>query len=199
ALELQTLEAEKTRLDDEVKETLFYDSIVGGSPRMMAIYKLVEQVAKTRTNILITGESGTGKELVAKAIHDQSERRDAPFVTINCGGIPETLMESELFGHKKGAFTGASHDSKGLFQVGHKGTVFLDEIGELSLPIQVKLLRAVQEKNIKPVGGSEDIAVDIRIISATNKDLEDEVVEGRFREDLFYRLNVIAIKMPPLR
>jgi len=148
---------------------------------------------------LITGESGTGKELIARAIHEQSDRREHPFVVINCGGIPETLMESEFFGHRKGAFTGASQDKKGLFEVGDKGTVFLDEIGELSIPIQVKLLRAVQERVFKAVGGTKDIEVDIRIISATNKKLEQEVIAGQFREDLFYRLNVIEIKVPPLR
>jgi two-component system response regulator PilR (NtrC family) len=173
--------------------------IVGNSPAMLHIYKWIEQVAKTKTNVLITGESGTGKEVIAKAIHQESDRNQKPFMVINCGGIPETLMESELFGHKKGAFTGATHDKKGLFEIAHKGTVFLDEIGELSLPIQVKLLRAVQEKVFKPVGGNEDISVDIRIISATNKSLEEEVIGGNFREDLFYRLNVIEIKVPPLR
>jgi two-component system response regulator PilR (NtrC family) len=160
---------------------------------------LIRQVAKTKTNVLITGESGTGKEIIAKAIHQESDRSSQPFMVINCGGIPETLMESELFGHKKGAFTGATQDKKGLFEIAHKGTVFLDEIGELSLPIQVKLLRAVQEKVFKPVGGNEDISVDIRIISATNKSLEKEVIAANFREDLFYRLNVIEIKVPPLR
>jgi two-component system response regulator PilR (NtrC family) len=160
---------------------------------------MIRQVAKTRTNVLITGESGTGKELIARAIHEQSERRDKPFVVINCGGIPETLMESELFGHKKGSFTGATQDKKGLFEVAHGGTIFLDEIGEISTPIQVKLLRAVQERSFKAVGGNQDISVDIRIISATNKDLEHEVIVGNFREDLFYRLNVIEIKIPPLR
>jgi two-component system response regulator PilR (NtrC family) len=166
---------------------------------MRHIYKLIRQVAKTKTNVLITGESGTGKEIIAKAVHQESERSSQPFMVINCGGIPETLMESELFGHKKGSFTGATQDKKGLFEIAHKGTVFLDEIGELSLPIQVKLLRAVQEKVFKPVGGNEDISVDIRIISATNKSLEEEVIAGNFREDLFYRLNVIEIKVPPLR
>jgi two-component system response regulator PilR (NtrC family) len=160
---------------------------------------MIDQVAKTSTNIMITGESGTGKELIARAIHRQSERADKGFVAINCGGIPETLMESELFGYKKGAFTGATGDKKGLFKEADGGTIFLDEIGELSTPIQVKILRAVQEKVFKPVGGNEDITVDMRIISATNKHLEDEVIEGRFREDLFYRLNVIEVKMPPLR
>ena len=199
ALSLRTLEHEKEILDDELKRTLHFEKIVGNSPVMRNIYNLIRQVAKTKTSILITGESGTGKELIAKAIHDESKRKDAPFVVVNCGGIPETLMESELFGHKKGSFTGATHDKKGLFEAADKGTIFLDEIGELTLPIQVKLLRAVQERVFKPVGSNEDVSVDIRIISATNKKLEDEVIVGNFREDLFYRLNVIEIKMPPLR
>ena len=199
ALELRTIEHEKELLDSELKKHLHFGVIVGNSPAMQHIYKLVRQVSKTKTNVLITGESGTGKELIARAIHQESDRQDNPFVVINCGGIPETLMESELFGHKKGAFTGATHDKQGLFQDAHTGTIFLDEIGELSLPIQVKLLRAVQEKVIRPVGGNEDSSVDIRIISATNKSLEKEVIEGNFREDLFYRLNVIEVKVPPLR
>jgi len=199
ALSLRTLEHEKEILDDELKRTLHFEKIVGNSPVMRNIYNLIRQVAKTKTSILITGESGTGKELIAKAIHDESKRKDNPFVVVNCGGIPETLMESELFGHKKGSFTGATHDKKGLFEAADKGTIFLDEIGELTLPIQVKLLRAVQERVFKPVGSNEDVSVDIRIISATNKKLEDEVIVGNFREDLFYRLNVIEIKMPPLR
>ena len=199
ALKIRTLEHEKKILDDELKRTLQFGKIVGKSPAMRNIYNLIQQVAKTKTNILITGESGTGKELIAKAIHEESARKDEPFVVVNCGGIPETLMESELFGHKKGAFTGATHDKKGLFETADKGTIFLDEIGELSLPIQVKLLRAVQERVFKPVGSNEDVRVDIRIISATNKKLEEEVIGGNFREDLFYRLNVIEIKVPPLR
>jgi two-component system response regulator PilR (NtrC family) len=199
ALDLKTIEHEKKQLDDQLKENLHFGLLVGNSPPMNHIYKLIMQVAKTKTNVLITGESGTGKELIAQSIHQESERSDQPFVVINCGGIPETLMESELFGHKKGSFTGATQDKKGLFEIAHRGTIFLDEIGELSLPIQVKLLRAVQEKVFKPVGGNEDISVDIRIISATNKELEKEVIGGNFREDLFYRLNVIEIKVPPLR
>ncbi len=199
ALEIKTLEQEKKIIDDELKKTLHFDQIIGNSPKMLYIYNMIREVAKTRTNVLISGESGTGKELIARAIHKQSNRKEKPFVAINCGGIPENLMESELFGHKKGAFTGASCDKKGLFEIGSKGTIFLDEIGDLSFPIQVKLLRAVQEKVVRPVGGNEDIRVDIRIISATNKRLEEEVIEGRFREDLFYRLNVIEIKVPPLR
>jgi len=199
ALELKTLEHEKEIIDDELKKTLHFGKIVGNSPVMMNVYKMIKQVAKTRTNIMLTGESGTGKELIARAIHEQSDRQDKPFVVINCSGIPETLMESELFGHKKGAFTGATKDKKGLFEIADKGTVFLDEIGEISPPIQVKLLRAVQERVFKAVGGNKDIAVDIRFISATNKDLEQEVITGHFREDLFYRLNVIEVKLPPLR
>ena len=199
ALDLKTIAYEKKMLDQELKENLHFGILVGNSPRMMHIYEMIRQVAATRTNILISGESGTGKELVAKAIHKQSNRNDKPFVTINCGGIPEDLIESELFGHKKGAFTGATYDKKGLFELADQGTLFLDEIGELTLQLQVKLLRAVQEKTFKPVGGTSDISSDIRIISATNRKLEDEVIEGRFREDLFYRLNVIEIKMPPLR
>jgi two-component system response regulator PilR (NtrC family) len=199
ALELKTLEQEKESIDDQLKKTIHFNKIVGNSPAMMHIFKMIRQVAPTRTNVLVTGESGTGKELIARAIHDESERAAKPFVAINCGGIPETLMESELFGHVKGSFTGASQDKKGLFEAAHKGTVFLDEIGELSMPLQVKLLRAVQEKTVKPVGSNEDIEVDCRIISATNKNLAKEVIEERFREDLFYRLNVIEVKIPPLR
>ncbi len=199
ALELRTVEREKEILEGELRRSLHFGKIVGVSPAMQHIYKMISQVARTRSNVLITGESGTGKELIARAIHDESDRRDKPFVAINCGGIPETLMESELFGHKKGAFTGATQDKTGLFQEAHRGTIFLDEIGELSLPIQVKLLRALQERVIRPVGGAEDVAVDIRIISATNKQLEKEVIAGNFREDLFYRINVIEIKVPPLR
>jgi two-component system response regulator PilR (NtrC family) len=199
ALERKTLVQEKEELEKELKQTLHFGNIVGNSPQMMKIYTLIRQVAKTKTNVLISGESGTGKELIAKAIHGNSDRHDKPFVVINCGGIPETLMESELCGHRKGAFTGAIDHKRGLFEVADGGTVFLDEIGELTPPIQIKLLRLVQEKVFKRVGGTEDISVDIRIISATNKNLEKEVIEGRFREDLYYRLNVIHIKASPLR
>ncbi|MFH1102918.1 MAG: sigma-54 dependent transcriptional regulator [Pseudomonadota bacterium] len=199
ALHLKTIEQEKEFIDGELKKTLHFGKIVGNSPQMHHIYQLIKQVANTKTNILITGESGTGKELIARAIHEESDRKKAPFVAIHCGGIPETLMESELFGHRKGSFTGATYDKKGLFEVGDKGTVFLDEIGDLSLPIQVKLLRSVQEKVIRAVGSNQDVSVDIRIVSATNKKLQDEVMAGKFREDLFYRLNVIEIKVPPFR
>ena len=199
ALDMRTLDQEKKAINVDRDETLHFGKIVGNSPRMLHIYDMIRQVARTKTNILITGESGTGKELIAKAIHEQSDRKENPFVVINCGSIPETLMESEFFGHKKGAFTGASDNKKGLFEVADQGTVFLDEIGELSTSFQVKLLRAVQEKVFKRVGDTQDISVDIRFISATNKDLNKEIIGGRFREDLFYRLNVIEIKIPPLR
>ncbi len=199
ALELRTVAREKRILDDELKKNLHFDRIVGNSPKMMHVYEMIRQVAKTTTNILITGESGTGKELIARAIHEKSDRCENPFVGINCGSIPEMLMESEFFGHKKGAFTGAENDKKGLFELAHEGTVFLDEIGEVIPSIQVKLLKVVQDKAFIPVGGNENISVDVRIISATNRKLEKEVVAGRFREDLFYRLNVIEIRVPPLR
>lgn len=199
ALTLKTVEDEKISLDSALKKTLHFGKIIGNSPKMLAVYEMIRQVARTTTNILLTGESGTGKELAARAIHDESDRSDKPFVAVNCGGIPETLMESELLGYKKGAFTGANQDKKGLFEVANKGTIFLDEIGELSTSLQVKLLRVVQEKAFKPIGAGEDISVDVRIIAATNKILEEEVIAGRFREDLFYRLNVIGIRMPSLK
>ena len=199
ALERRTLEHEKEILDAELKKTYHFGQIVGNSPAMVGIYNTIKQVADTRTNVLVTGESGTGKELIARAIHDNSDRKNNPFTVIHCGGIPEALMESELFGHKKGAFTGAIDDKKGLFTVSDGGTVFLDEIAELTHAIQVKILRVVQEKAFKPVGETKDVEVDIRIISATNKNLEEEVIAGNFREDLFYRLNVIHVDVPPLR
>jgi two-component system response regulator PilR (NtrC family) len=159
----------------------------------------VARVADTKTNVLISGESGTGKELVARAIHESSERRERPFVAVNCAAIPENLLESELFGHVKGSFTGAVQNKAGLFEVADGGTLFLDEVGELPAPLQVKLLRSIQEKKIRRVGGTSDRAVDLRILSATNRRLEDEVAAGRFREDLYYRLNVIQIALPSLR
>ncbi|HKL00127.1 MAG TPA: sigma-54 dependent transcriptional regulator, partial [Desulfotignum sp.] len=199
ALALQTLEQEKEHRSSELKDQLHFNRIVGNSPGMAAIFKRIQQISTTKTNVLVTGESGTGKELIARAIHENSDRKDKPFVVVNCGGIPDTLMESEFFGHVKGSFTGAVVDKKGLFEAADQGTIFLDEIGELSPLLQVKLLRAVQETAFKPVGGTSEITVDVRIISATNKKLEEEVIEGRFREDLFFRLNVIPIKVPPLR
>ncbi len=199
ALDRRTLEFEKEVLDAQLKKTYHFGHIVGNSPAMMKIYNKINQVADTRTNVLITGESGTGKELIAQAIHENSARNNKPFTVIHCGGIPETLMESELFGHRKGAFTGAIDDKKGLFQASDRGTVFLDEIAELTPGVQVKILRVVQEKAFKPVGETRDVEVNVRIIAATNKNLEDEVIAGNFREDLYYRLNVIHIDMPPLR
>ncbi|PID75021.1 MAG: Fis family transcriptional regulator [Desulfobacterales bacterium] len=199
ALDLKSLDNEKIQSENTLRNTLHFDRIVGNSPRMAHIYDLIKRVSQTNTSVLITGESGTGKELIAQAIHQESGRCNEPFVPINCGGIPETLMESELFGHKKGSFTGAEKDKQGLFQTAHRGTIFLDEIGELPIQVQVKLLRVIQERTIRPVGGNDDLSVDIRIISATNKNLEKEVIDGTFREDLFYRLNVVEIKVPPLR
>ena len=199
ALALQTLDQEREHRSSELKDQLHFNRIIGNSPGMAAIFKRIQQISTTKTNVLVTGESGTGKELIARAIHENSDRKDKPFVVVNCGGIPDTLMESEFFGHVRGSFTGAVVDKKGLFEAADQGTIFLDEIGELSPLLQVKLLRAVQETAFKPVGGTSEIKVDVRIISATNKRLEEEVIEGRFREDLFFRLNVIPIKVPPLR
>jgi two-component system, NtrC family, response regulator PilR len=199
ALELKTLDHEKEQTSSELRDNLHFNRIIGKSPGMQAIYKRIQQISSTKTNVLISGESGTGKELIARAIHETSDRKDKPFVVVNCGGVPDTLMESEFFGHVKGSFTGAIGDKKGLFEAANNGTIFLDEIGELSPFLQVKLLRAVQETYVKPVGGTKEIKVDTRIISATNKKLDEEVIEGNFREDLFFRLNVIPIKIPPLR
>ncbi|WP_417908803.1 sigma-54-dependent transcriptional regulator [Candidatus Electronema sp. PJ] len=173
--------------------------IIGSSPEMLKIFDLIRRVAPTPASVLITGESGTGKELIAKAIHDLSKVGQNPFVAINCSAIPESLLESELFGHTKGAFTGAVADKAGLFEQAHTGTVFLDEIGELTLPIQTKLLRVLQERQIMPVGSARTKQVDVRIVAATNRNLEEEVMEKRFREDLFYRLAVVPVRLPPLR
>jgi len=199
ALAHRTLEAERRQLEINVSEGCQFGRLVGLSSPMLKVYDLVRRAARTPTNILITGESGTGKELVALAIHENSPRAQQPFVTINCGGMPEQLIESELFGHKKGAFTGATADKNGLFDLAGQGTIFLDEVGELSIPMQVKLLRVVQEKTYRAVGGAEEHTANVRLIAATNKELEKEVVEGRFREDLYFRLNVIPIHVPPLR
>jgi len=177
----------------------YFEGIVSVSPEMHKIFDMIPRAASSKANVLITGESGTGKELVARAIHNHSPRREEPFVTMNCGGVPEQLLESELFGYTKGSFTGAISDKIGLFQAAHGGTIFMDEIGDLPLPLQVKLLRIVQEKSFKPVGGTQEVRVDVRIISATNIDIEEMVINGAFREDLFYRLNVIQIRIPPLR
>jgi len=199
AQELTALRAENVLLRSQLRELCRFDRIIGKSHPMQALYKMIERVAKTDSTVLILGESGTGKELIANAIHLSSPRRDKPFVPINCGAIPEELMESELFGHERGAFTGALKERKGRFELANWGTVFLDEIGEMSQKLQVKLLRFLQERTFERVGSSRTIEVDVRVIAATNKDLEHEVAEARFREDLFYRLNVIPMLVPPLR
>ncbi|MGD9489820.1 MAG: sigma-54-dependent transcriptional regulator [Calditrichaceae bacterium] len=182
----------------QVEQKFNFSNIVGQSHLMQDVFKLIKKVAKTKGNVLITGKSGTGKELVARAIHYNSDRQDKPFVTINCGAIVGTLMESEFFGHKKGSFTGAVRDKDGLFKMANDGTLFLDEIGEIPLHLQVKLLRAIEESEIQPVGATSQIKIDVRIIAATNRDLEDDVSKGTFRDDLYYRLNVIEIKLPSL-
>ena len=176
-----------------------FESMVARSGAMHQVFEVVEKVAAARTTVLITGESGVGKELVARAVHARSPRASGPFVPVNCGAIPEGLIESELFGHAKGAFTGAQGAKEGLFQAAQDGTLFLDEIGELPLSLQVKLLRAIQERRIRPVGDTADLDVDVRLVAATNRDLAAEVRAGRFREDLYYRLNVVQIRVPPLR
>jgi two-component system response regulator PilR (NtrC family) len=182
-----------------VRDAVSFGNLIGNSEEMLKVYSLIKKVADTKANVLVLGESGTGKELVAQAIHENSSRKDKPFVVINCGGIPEHLLESELFGYMKGAFTGAYSDKPGLFEVAQGGTIFLDEIGELPSLLQVKLLRVIQEKAFRRVGGSKDITVDVRIIAATNQDLEKKVEDGSFREDLYYRLHVIPVQIPPLR
>jgi len=196
---LQSKKRAESGEEDSSKSRYHFGLLIGESPQMRKVYDLIKRAAPTKTNILISGESGTGKELVARAIHVLSQRKDKPIVTINCAGIPETLIESELFGYKKGAFTGAATDKEGLFDVADGGTVFLDEVGELTPAIQVKLLRVIQERTFTAVGGTEEKNVDVRFISATNKDLEQEVIENNFREDLYFRLNVIHIDVPPLR
>lgn len=199
ALEREKLLRENIRLKEELSEHFKIDGIVGRSSSLLKALSMAKRVASTNTTVLITGESGTGKELLAKAIHYNGPRQSKPFVAINCASIPETLIESELFGYEPGAFTGATVRKKGLFEVANEGTLFLDEIGDLPLSTQAKLLRALQEKEIMRLGGREPIKVDVRIIAATNKNLEEELKRGRFREDLFYRLKVITIEMPPLR
>lgn len=199
ALEKRDLKRENQRLRQEVQERFSFSGLIGKSKKMRELYSLIERVAPSIANVLILGESGTGKELVARAIHYNSPRKDKPFVAVNCGAIPETLMESELFGHKKGSFTGAISDRAGLFEQAGGGTLFLDEIGEVPLQLQAKLLRVLQEKEFRRVGGVADQKADVRIVAASNRNLEEQVKEGTFREDLFYRLNVVQLQMPPLR
>lgn len=197
ALEKQALVVENRRLRAKVDGQ--QPQLIGRSAAMRAVLDLVGRIADTRTTVLITGESGTGKERVARAIHDRSDRRDKPFLVVNCGALPENLMESELFGHEKGAFTGASAKHRGLFQDAEGGTLLLDEVGELPLALQVKLLRVLQEKKVRPVGGTQEHAVDVRLLAATNRDVEAAVADGTLRQDLYYRLNVIRIELPALR
>ena len=199
ALREAMLRQEVAQLRRQVKRDYSFDQILGKSKPMQEVFDLIRRVADTQTNILITGESGTGKELVAKAIHFNSSRKVAPFIPVNCAAIPEFLLESELFGHMKGSFTDAKFDKRGLFEEAQKGTLFLDEISEMPMMLQAKLLRAVQEREIRRVGATRSVAIDVRIIAATNLHLAEEVQAKRFREDLYYRLNVIEIRLPPLR
>ena len=180
-------------------ESAAMNPLVGNSPKMRQIHALINKIADSNSTILITGESGTGKELAARAIHELSPRREQPFVPVNCGAIPEELLESELFGHVRGAFTGAVNSRQGRFQLANGGTLFLDEIGEMSPKLQVKLLRVLQERQFEPVGSDRAVQVDVRVVAATNRDLHVAVREGKFREDLFYRLNVLPVQLPALR
>jgi len=199
ALDRRTLAKENLRLREEVRERYDFSGLIGKSKKMREVYTLIEKVAGSLANVLIFGESGTGKELAAKAIHYNSTRKNKTFVAVNCGAIPDTLIESELFGHQKGAFTGAVSDRPGLFEQAEGGTLFLDEIGEVPLQLQAKLLRVIQEREFRRVGGGESFKTDVRLVAASNRELEDQVREGTFREDLFYRLNVVQVRMPSLR
>jgi two-component system response regulator HydG len=199
ALERQSLRTEAMELRARLREKLSFDNLIGNSPAMQAVFKTIEQVAPSKASVLITGESGTGKELVAEAIHQHSARAHAPFVKLHCAALAESILESELFGHEKGAFTGSVARREGRFKQADGGTLFLDEIGEVSASVQVKLLRFLQERTFERVGGNETLKVDVRVVAATNRDLSTDVASGRFREDLFYRLNVVNVEMPPLR
>jgi DNA-binding NtrC family response regulator len=199
AFERRALEEENRRLRRAVDQTSSFGDLIGTSPAMREIFALIRKIAENRSSVLITGESGTGKELVARTIHFSGSRRESPFIPINCTAIPEGLLESELFGHVRGAFTGAVASKRGLFEKANGGTLFLDEIGDMGLGLQGKLLRVLQDREIRPVGSTQSVRVDVRIVAATNKDLRAEMEAGRFRRDLFYRLNVIPIHIPPLR
>jgi DNA-binding NtrC family response regulator len=199
ALETRSLLVENSKLRQQLQTKYSVKNVVGSSPMFRQVMETAEQVAASRSTVLILGESGTGKEVIARAIHELSPRREKPFVKINCGALPESLLESELFGYEKGAFTNALKQKRGRFEVANGGTIFLDEIADMPTHLQVKLLRVLQDGEFERLGGEETLKVDVRILAATNKDIEDEIDEGRFREDLFYRLNVITIQMPPLR
>jgi two-component system response regulator PilR (NtrC family) len=199
ALEKVTLVRDNTALRGELQKGFRLDRLIGRSQSMRRLFDLVKKIAPTRSNVLVLGESGTGKELVAQAIHHLSPRGERPFVAVNCGAIPEALLESELFGHTRGAFTGAAQDRPGLFEAAQGGTLFLDEIGEISATLQVKLLRVLQERRLRPLGGTAEVELDVRVIAASNRDLEAEAARGTFRTDLYYRLNVIQVRVPPLR
>ncbi len=199
ALENYRLIKENKRLSQALSDRYRYGNIIGKSKPMQQIYDLISKVAQSKASVLITGPSGTGKELIAKAIHYNSPRRDRPFISVNCGALTETLLESELFGHEKGAFTGAVNMKKGRFELADEGTLFLDEVGDMPPPLQVKLLRVLQEMEFERVGGTKTIKVDVRVLSASNRNIKEDVAEGNFREDLFYRLNVINIEVPSLR
>ena len=193
------LQVENRNLREQLQQTLGLDNIIGRSPAMAQVFEMVRKAARSEANILVLGESGTGKELIARAIHANSPRAGRAFVPVDCASLPEQLLESELFGHERGAFTGADRTKPGLIEVAHRGTLFLDEIAELPSPLQVKLLRALQERQIRRVGGTALVDVDVRLVSATNRDLADAIAKGQFREELYYRVNVIAIRLPPLR
>jgi DNA-binding NtrC family response regulator len=199
ALESRRLREENVYLRREFRKTHGMGNLIGHSPKMQDLFKTIEVVSAAASTVLVTGETGVGKDLVAKAIHINSPRADEKFISVNCGAFPENLLESELFGHVRGAFTGATVNKKGLFEVADKGTIFLDEVGDTTPAMQVKLLRVLQERTLRPVGGTEENAVDVRVIAATNRDLKDMVREGAFREDLFYRLSVIPLEIPALR
>ncbi|MCX6553660.1 MAG: sigma-54 dependent transcriptional regulator [Candidatus Aminicenantes bacterium] len=199
SLHKKNIERENVELKEKLSAKEKFENIVGADPKMRKIFELIDTIAQTDSTILISGESGTGKELIARAIHGKSSRSGQKFISINCGALPENLLESELFGHKKGSFTDAYQDKEGLFETANHGTLFLDEISEMSQKMQVKVLRAIQEKVIRRVGGNQEIQVDVRIITATNRDLVQSIEKGEFRSDLYYRLNVISIKLPPLR
>jgi len=198
-LELRQLRREVTQLRRQLRRYDHFGAIIGHSPRMQEIYQIIDAVSQNKSNVLLSGENGTGKELVARTIHNKGPLAAQPFLAINCGALSETLLESQLFGHRKGAFTGAIDDHDGVFQAAEGGTLFLDEISEIPLPLQVKFLRAIQEKEVTPLGSTRPVHVDVRLIAATNGDIEEAVHDGSFRSDLFYRLNVVAIHMPALR